>query len=103
MFCEPLRNVVSFAIFGGPFTRLRRRVLAQEASFRFTLVRVPQMRPTEGSSECQIGESNGVFECFGRFFCKFRQFNFQHEVGMERNCRYQVEVLSVGGDTLLMI
>ena len=43
------------------------------------------------------------FECFGRFFCKFRQFNFQHEVGMERNCRYQVEVLSVGGDTLLMI
>lgn len=33
-------NVLSFAIFGGPFTRLRRRVLAQEASFRFTLVRV---------------------------------------------------------------
>lgn len=61
-FCE-LRNVVSFAIFGGPFTRLRRRVLAQEASFRFTLVRVPRSYETKGPSS-SLGIKIGVFNAF---------------------------------------
>ncbi|CAE7326433.1 unnamed protein product, partial [Symbiodinium natans] len=33
-------NVLTFVVFGGPLTRLRRRTLAQEATFRFGLVRV---------------------------------------------------------------
>ncbi|CAJ1414408.1 unnamed protein product [Effrenium voratum] len=33
-------NVLSFAVFGGPFTRLQRTMLAQEATFRFSLVRI---------------------------------------------------------------
>ena len=34
-----IRNVLTFLVFGGPLTRLRRRILAQEATFRFGLVR----------------------------------------------------------------
>ena len=78
-FCE-LRNVVSFAIFGGPFTRLRRRVLAQEASFRFTLVRVPRTHETKGPSKRPREIKIGVFNALD---ARVDFANFQHGVGME--------------------
>lgn len=78
-FCE-LRNVVSFAIFGGPFTRLRRRVLAQEASFRFTLVRVPRSYETKGPSKRSRGIKIGVFNAFD-VRVEFASFIFNMELG----------------------
>ncbi|CAE7850009.1 ABCC2, partial [Symbiodinium necroappetens] len=58
-------NVLTFVVFGGPLTRLRRRILAQEASFRFGLVRV---REHAESIAFYSGESFERGRCQHRFF-----------------------------------
>eukprot|EP00439_Symbiodinium_sp_Y106_P069189 s364_g11.t2 len=58
-------NVLTFVVFGGPLTRLRRRILAQEASFRFGLVRV---REHAESIAFYGGESFERGRCQDRFF-----------------------------------
>lgn len=62
-----VRNVFSFLIFGGPFTRLRRGVLAQEASFRFALVRAPRSfaRGSETSEVREHAEPVAFFDGHG--------------------------------------